>query len=151
MRIEDCYEMGLLRKRRPDLRKSERAVELAYRDLERAKRLLESEFYMESRLLSYTGMFQAARALLFKDGIYERSHACVVEYLKEVYVKKHILDMSFVTCLDALRVVRHESLYGLDVSEVPQGEAEDSYLKASKFVDKVADILSHLNRRHASF
>lgn len=74
MRIKDCYEKGLLRKRRPDPRKCERAMELAHKDLERARKLLESEFYMESRLLSYTGMFQAARALLFKDGIFERSH-----------------------------------------------------------------------------
>ncbi len=57
MRIKDCYDKGLLRKRRPDPGKSERAMELAHKDLERAEKLLESEFYMESRLLSYTGMF----------------------------------------------------------------------------------------------
>ena len=116
-------------------------MELACKDLERAERRLKSEFYMESRLLSYTGMFQAARALLFKDGIFERSHVCVVEYLKEHHVKKHIMDMSYINWLDTLRVVRHESLYGLDIVDESLGDAEDSYNKASKFIDRVAHIL----------
>ena len=67
MKLNDCYEKGLLRKRRPDPLKSKRAMELGKSDLDRASRLLESEFFMESRLLSYTGMFQAARALFLKE------------------------------------------------------------------------------------
>ena len=141
MRIKDCYSKGLLRKRRPDLGKSERAMELAYKDLERANKLLESNFYMESRLLSYTGMFQAARALLFKDGIFERSHFCVVEYLRENYVKKHILDTSYVNWLDTLRTIRHESLYGLEIAEETSEEAEDALEKASRFIEKIASIV----------
>ena len=141
MRIKDCYSKGLLRKRRPDQGKSERAMELAYKDLERANKLLESNFYMESRLLSYTGMFQAARAILFKDGIFERSHFCVVEYLRENYVKKHILDMSYVNWLDTLRTIRHESLYGLEIVEETSEDAEDALDKASKFIEKIASIL----------
>lgn len=141
MRIKECFDLGLLRKRSPDTLKSKRAIELARLDVERALKLLESKFYMESRLLSYTGMFQAARALLFKDGIFERSHACVVEYLREFYVKKHILGVNFVAWLDTLRVDRHETLYGLDIKEVSREEAEDSYSKALKFVDIIEEIL----------
>jgi len=142
MRIKDCYDKGLLRKRRPDPEKSERAMELARKDLERAGNLLKSEFYMESQLLSYTAMFQAARALLFRDGVFERSHACVVEYLKEYFVNKHVLDISFVNWLDTLRVVRHESLYGLDIVDESPHEAEDSYDKASRFIEKIDNILN---------
>lgn len=141
MRLSDCFDKGLLRIRRPDLLKCKRALELARSNLDRAARLLDSEFYMESRLLSYTGMFQAARALLFKDGVFERSHACVVEYLKVNYAKKHILDISFINWLDTLRVERHETLYGLDLIDVTKDEAEDSYKKAARFIDKIADIL----------
>lgn len=142
MRIKDCYDKGLLRKRRPDPEKCERAMVLARKDLERAENLLKSEFYMESQLLSYTAMFQAARALLFKDGVFERSHACVVEYLKEYFVKEHTLDISFVNWLDTLRVVRHESLYGLDIVDESSSEAEDSYDKASRFIEKIDEILN---------
>ncbi len=142
MKLKDCYEKGLLRKRRPDSLKSKRAIELAKSDLDRAAKLMESEFYMESRLLSYTGMFQAARALLFKDGVFERSHACVVEYLKVNYTKKHTLDINYVNWLDSLRIERHESLYGLDLIDVSKEEAEDALSKGLKFVEKVTEILS---------
>ena len=143
MKLKDCYEKGLLRKRRPDLLKSKRATELAKSDLDRAARLMESEFYMESRLLSYTGMFQAARALLFKDGAFERSHACVVEYLRVNHTKKHILDINYVNWLDSLRVERHETLYGLDIIDVSKEEAEDALSKGLKFVEKIIAILEN--------
>jgi len=142
VRLKDCYEKGLLRKRRPDPLKSKRAMELAKSDLDRAARLLKSEFFMESRLLSYTGMFQVARALLFKDGVFERSHACVVEYLRENYTKKHILDINYVNWLDSLRVERHETLYGLELIDVSKEEAEDALGKGLKFVEKVTELLS---------
>jgi uncharacterized protein (UPF0332 family) len=141
MTLKDCYDRGLLRKRRPDKAKCLRAMELAHLDLERAGKLLRSEFFMESQLLSYTAMFQAARALLFRDGVFERSHACVAEYLREKYVKPHILEINFVNWLDDLRVVRHESLYGLDIVEDSSCEAEDSYDKASRFIEKVDMLL----------
>lgn len=142
MRLKDCYEKGLLRKRRPDPLKSKRAIELARSDLDRAARLLESEFFMESRLLSYTGMFQAARALMFQDGVFERSHACVVEYLKVNYTKKHKLDINYVNWLDSMRVERHETLYGLELIDVSKEEAEDALSKGLKFLEKVTDLLS---------
>lgn len=142
MRLKDCYDKGLLRKRRSDPLKSKRAMELAKSDLDRAARLLESEFFMESRLLSYTGMFQAARALMFKDGVFERSHACVVEYLRVNYTRKHILDINYVNWLDSLRVERHETLYGLELIDVSKEEAEDALSKGLKFVEKVTDLLS---------
>jgi uncharacterized protein (UPF0332 family) len=141
VKLGDCYDKGLLRKRRPDPLKCKRALELAKADLKRAARLMESEFYMESRLLSYTGMFQAARALLFKDGVFERSHACVVEYLRVNYCKKHILDINYVNWLDTLRVDRHETLYGLDIIDVSKDEAEDALSKGLKFVEKINEIL----------
>ena len=141
MRLEDCYNKGLLRRRRPDILKSERALEIAKEDLNRAMELLNHSFYIESRLISYTAMFQAARALLFKDGVFERSHACVVEYLRKNYTREHILGTNYINWLDSLRVDRHESLYGLEKMDVTQEDANDSYQKASKFIQKIEEIL----------
>jgi len=141
MRIKDCFDKGLLRKRRPDLLKSERAMEIATDDLDRALELMNHSFYIDTRLWSYTAMFQAARSLLFKDGIFERSHACVVEYLRRNYVQEHVLGANYINWLDNLRVDRHESLYGLERTKVTLQEAEDSYFKAQKFITKIEDIL----------
>lgn len=141
MRLEDCFEKGLLRRRRPDLLKVRRAMEIARIDLDRAKRLMAKEFYMESTLFCYTGMFQAARALLFKDGIFERSHVCVIEYLKEHYVRNHILGVNYLSWFDSMRIDRHEALYGLEVREVSCEEAEESLRRASEFVGEIEDRL----------
>ncbi|MFQ5910258.1 MAG: HEPN domain-containing protein [Thermoplasmata archaeon] len=141
MRLEDCFEKGLLRRRRPDLLKVRRAMEIARMDSDRAKRLMDKEFYMESTLFCYTGMFQGARALLFKDGIFERSHVCVIEYLKEHYVRNHILGVNYLSWLDSMRIDRHEALYGLEVREVSREEAKESLRRASEFVGEIEDRL----------
>ena len=141
MNLQECFEKGLLRKRRPDILKSKRAMELAVDDLDRARMLIEKEFYMESTLLSYTGMFQAARALLFNDGVFERSHWCLVEYLKERYVKNHILAINHVNWLDVMRTERHAALYGLERAATTRGEAEESHRRASVFISEVERIL----------
>ena len=59
----------------------------------------------------YTAMFHAARAILFRDGIKERSHICVVTYIKEKY--PHLSE--YANTLDSYRKSRHTMLYGLEV------------------------------------
>ena len=55
-------------------------------------------------------MLHAARALLFMDGVKERSHACVVVYLKERYGKDSRL-VKYFNLLDSYRISRHEIVY----------------------------------------
>jgi len=74
MKTSDCFKKRLLRNITPDKLKMKKALEMA-------EYLFSNEFYEESIVSSYTSMFQAARALLFRDGIIEKSHACVVAYL----------------------------------------------------------------------
>ncbi|MCP8321946.1 MAG: HEPN domain-containing protein, partial [archaeon] len=45
-----------------------------------------------SIIASYNTVFHAARALLFKDGIKEKSHWAVARYLEYEYVNKGKLD-----------------------------------------------------------
>lgn len=141
MRLDDCFEKGLLRQRRPDSLKVRRAVEIARMELNRAEKLMEKKFFMESTLFCYTGMFQAARALLFKDGVFERSHVCVIEYLREHYVKNHLLGVDLLSWLDSMRIDRHETLYGLEIKEVSRAEAMESLRRASDFVDEIEKML----------
>ncbi|MCD4842461.1 MAG: HEPN domain-containing protein [Methanosarcinales archaeon] len=96
MSVNKCFEKRLLRKSRPDKLKSMKALDMSARALEQAEKLMEHEFYEQVILYSYTSMFQGARALLFKDGIIEKSHYCVVEYLKENYLKTGKLDQKLI-------------------------------------------------------
>jgi uncharacterized protein (UPF0332 family) len=57
---------------------------------------------------AYTSMLNFARALLFSEGIREKSHFCTVEYLRHNYVT-HYGDL--IEKLDVLRRERHLTLY----------------------------------------
>lgn len=142
MNIKECFEKRLLKKGRPDRLKSEKALEISEKNLLRGERLLKHGFYSEAIVSSYTAMFQSARALLFKDGIFERSHYCVIEYLKDSYVKKHLLSPDFLHSIDVYRTQRHEALYGLEEISYEKDEVEDAIEKAKKFIKAVSQIIN---------
>lgn len=66
----------------------------------------------------YNAFFHVARALLFKDGIKERSHFCIARYVEDKYVNTKLLNMDFLNYLDTLRDARHETQYSLDFAEI---------------------------------
>ena len=139
MRVNDCFKKRLLRKGKHDFLKAQKALEMSERKRERAENLFENGFYEESIVSSYTRMFQAARALLFRDGITEKSHVCVIAYLREYYVKS--LGPDRISWLDTYRLERHESFYGLDPSELDKQEAKDAIDKTEKFFGSIKDIV----------
>ncbi len=145
MRVDDCFEKRLLRRTTPDPLKVTKALEMAAVKKERAIDLFENDFFEESIVASYTSMFQAARALLFHDGVIEKSHACVVAYLKEHH--SSTLGPGKINWLDTYRLERHESFYGLEKSNVDEHEAEDALEKSEKFLETVQKILSSLNKK----
>lgn len=87
MRLDECFKKRLLRRERPDLEKCKRSIEVAAAKLDGAQRTFKHGLPDATVVLAYTAMFHAARAILFRDGVVEKSHICVVEYLKEKYVK----------------------------------------------------------------
>ena len=139
MRADDCFKKRLLRITKPDELKVTKALEMAEVKKERAFELFEDDFFEESIVASYTSMFQAARAILFHDGIIEKSHACVVAYLREHYSSK--LGQNMINWLDTYRLERHESFYGLEKTTIDEDEAKDAFEKSEKFLELVQQIL----------
>lgn len=140
MRLDDCFKKRLLRADKPDILKSNKALKMANLKIERAGELLESGFYEESIVSSYTGMFHSARALLFKDGITERSHACVIAYLSKEYGQS--LGQDRISWIDTYRLERHESFYGLEASGMDKYESKDALNKAEKFLESIKNIIN---------
>ena len=87
MRLKDCYSEGLLKKETPSKDKAKKSLHLAEEALNKAKDNNRMGHYDVALVLCYTSMFRAARAVLFMDGIKERSHICIIIYLKEMYPK----------------------------------------------------------------
>ena len=146
MRTSDCFKKRLLRKTKPDKLKMKKALEMAELKRDRAEDLFNNEFYEESIVSSYTCMFQAARALLFLDGVIEKSHACVVSYLRENYATT--LGHDKISWLDTYRLERHESFYGLEKSTIDKQEAEDALEKSERFLYSVNKVLRNSNQRN---
>jgi uncharacterized protein (UPF0332 family) len=81
-------------------------------------------------------MFHAARSLLYRDGIKERSHLCVIAYLQETYPNLKTLALQ----LDTYRRNRHNSCYALDFL-VSDNEAVKAIEDAQSFYQKIQKII----------
>jgi len=142
VKLKECFEKRLLRRERPDLEKSERSMEVAEAKLDEAEKALSHKLFDATIILAYTAMFHAARAILFRDGIMEKSHICLIEYLREKYVNTGKLSEATVNTLDILRIDRHETLYGLEAKS-NEKEAKYSFKKAKEFLATVKRLIEY--------
>ncbi|MDI6738484.1 MAG: HEPN domain-containing protein [Nanoarchaeota archaeon] len=139
MDINDCFVQGLLRKDRPDIEKADKSIQRARHKLENASAAFDASIYEDAVINAYAAMFHAARALLFRDGVVEKSHFGVYVYIKEKYHAK--LEARFINELNALRLERHELWYGLESTEVKEAEAEEVIGVAKEFIKAVDKLL----------
>jgi len=138
MNVDDCFKKRMLRKIMPDEDKAKRSLEIAENKLVTAKDSFEKELYGPAIIYGYTSMFHSSRALLYKDGIQEKSHICLVLYIRENYKDK--IPPYLINSLDSFRKERHETLYGLDFIETRK-DAELSIIDAEKLHNTVKNIL----------
>ena len=135
---EDCFKFRLLRKIKPDKDKSKKSLEIAESRLERAKEALKINIFDFVILESYMSMFHAARALLYKDGIQEKSHYAISIYLKEKYSSK--IPLPVINFLEIHRTERHEAMYGLEYK--PEKKDAGLALKdAEIFIKEIKKII----------
>ena len=78
---EDCFTFRLLRKIKPDLDKSKKSLELARQKFAGAENAVKLGVFEFAIIESYMSMFHASRAILYKDGIQEKSHFAIYIYL----------------------------------------------------------------------
>lgn len=108
MTYEDCLKRGRLRRSRIEGNVVERTLKMAQDDLHSAEGSIERDECAWSLVQSYSSMLNCARAILFHDGYVEKSHYCVVEYLRYHHydeLEDHI------ERLDLMRKERHQILY----------------------------------------
>ncbi len=123
--LSDCFERKLLTNTSPSTGLARKSLKQAELFLTDAEDLIKIGKERMAIIALYNAFFHTARALLFKDGIKERSHFCIARYLEEKYVYKKVLNANFLNYLDTLRDARHETQYSLDVPtmEIDMGAA----------------------------
>lgn len=138
--IEDCFRQGLLRRVEPSLTKSKESIAEAREWLSEARKNVEAEAYKSAISSLYLAIFHSARAVLFRDGVREKSHYCVGVYLGK-YVEQGVLEEDWVLIFDRMRSVRHTDQYSFQIH--PSKEEVDSGIDiAGKFMNRMEKLLS---------
>jgi len=111
--LEDLFKQGLLKKAARSKELAAKSLGQAAYFLGEAQDLIALKKERMAVIALYSAMFHCTRALLYRDGIKEKSHYAVARYLEYEYVEKGIIDRKYVLVRDILRDYRHESLYSL--------------------------------------
>lgn len=138
-RLDDCYERGLLRTVEPSEEKARASLAQAHEWVEEAKKDLEIGAVRSALAAVYMGYFHAARALLYRDGIREKSHYCIGLYL-ETYVNKGHLEEEWVALFDHIRGLRQADQYSLE-SRPTEQEAGSAIKGAGRFITRFEVLL----------
>ena len=136
MWVKDCFKDGLLRKTKPSKQYAVKSLDTSLSYIQNAKDNIKMNNNNLVIFCSYTAMFHAARGLLYRDGVKERSHICVVSYLRETYPNLKRLSNQ----LDAYRRNRHNTLYALDVL-ISDDEAHQAIKDAELFYEQIKNII----------
>ena len=138
MENNDLFEKKLLKEIPKDIEKVNSSARVSEMKLDEARRLFSAEFFGNSLLSVYISMFHIARAILYKEGIQEKSHYAVYAYLKNNFSDK--LPLELLNSFNHLREERHGILYGFE-ENISKEQVENSILEAEEFIQEVKKIL----------
>lgn len=139
-KVEECFEQGLLKRIRPNLNYAGQSIKQAEHFLDEAETLIQSDIKDMAFIALYNASFHAARALLFRDGVKERSHYCVCKYIEENYQIKELVTMQQAVVLDSLRTKRNDIQYSLEQPEIEE-DFNEIFGEVSAFIERVKEII----------
>jgi len=114
----ECFEKGLLKKDIPSLDLAKKSLRQAEFFLKETADLIELDKKQIAVISLYNAFFHISRALLYKDGIKEKSHYCIAKYVEEEYVNNNKLDAKFLNAFETIMSVRHNIQYSTEVVEI---------------------------------
>ena len=139
-KLDECFNKGLLREERPSSDLAKKSLKQSDFFLKEALDLLELGKSQIAVLSLYNAYFHASRALLYKDGIKERSHYCIARYLEEKYVNKKLLDVRFLNGFETIMSLRHNVQYSTDKIEIDEDLSELSNI-CGEFIVHVSKLI----------
>jgi len=83
-RLDECYERGLLRKVAASNDKAMQSLAQAREWVIEAGYDCDAGSLRSALMAAYMGYFHAARAVLFRDGVREKSHYCIGVHLEPI-------------------------------------------------------------------
>ncbi|MGA2913270.1 MAG: HEPN domain-containing protein [Methanoregula sp.] len=138
-RLEECYERGLLRKVAASNEKAIQSLAQALEWVNEAGYDCDAGSLRSALMAAYMGYFHAARAVLFRDGVREKSHYCIGVYL-ESYRERGMLEDEWVLQFDRMRGLRQDDQYRLDARPTLE-EVRQAVADAGKFIQRIELLL----------
>lgn len=84
-----CLQKGKITEFTPGKRLFGKELKIAEDDWLSAQKSFAEENFKWSIIQSYYSMFHSARALLYLEGYREKSHFCLIESIRALYVEKN--------------------------------------------------------------
>jgi len=138
-RLDECYERGLLRKVAASNDKAMQSLAQAREWITEAGYDCDAGSLRSALMAAYMGYFHAARAVLFRDGVREKSHYCIGVYL-ESYREKGLLEDEWILQFDRMRGLRQSDQYSLDARPTLM-EVRQAVNDAAFFIERIDRLL----------
>jgi len=136
--FEECLSAGHIKKITPSENQAHEQFSKAQTLFEEAKKSMEIENPNSAVIASYAALLDASRAVMFRNGYREKSHACVVKYLEAKYSDE--LGMDTIYLLDQYRDRRHKTLYSGSYYPTME-EAKQMVSFTGEFLGKIEKVL----------
>ncbi len=139
-KLDKCFEEGKLQLVLPSEKKAGESLRASRENLNEANEALKNGIVRAATNSCYVAIFHAARALLFRDGIREKSHFCLEQYLN-TFVISGKLEPKWITFFASMRDKRDTNQYGFQPPPTRE-EIESSVHLAAQFVDRMESLLN---------
>lgn len=136
--FENCLRRGKIREFSRGKALVKKEIEVAFLDLKSARESFKNKNYKWATIQTYYSMFHSARVLLYSKNYKEKSHYCLVEAIRVLYVEKGLLSHQFVEALQKAKNLREDADYHSDFNK----EGAEILIKlAREFLAEVKQIL----------
>lgn len=133
----DCFKSGKIKKFSPGKNLVIKEFRLAEEDFKIAQESFRDKNFRWCIIQIYYSMFHSARALLYFKNFREHSHYCLIQAVKELYVKSGEIDIFFIEALLEAKNLREAADYYGDYSSI---NAKKLLNKAKRFIEKAKEI-----------
>jgi uncharacterized protein (UPF0332 family) len=141
--FDQCLVKGKIKQFSPGPKLAKKELKLAEDDLKISLRSIKDENYKWSIIQSYYSMFHSARSLLYCQSYREKSHFCLIEAVRTLFVEKGHLDMALVESLAEAKALREAADYYGDFSEI---NCKKLATKAKEFLAMAKKLSSKMTK-----
>lgn len=133
-----CLTHGKIKRFTPGPKLARKELKLAGEDLAISSKSLKEKKFRWSIIQAYYSMFHSARALLYSEEYREKSHFCLIEAVRTLFIEADKLDVVLLEALIEAKNLREAADYYGDFSEV---NCKKLAKRAKEFLRAVEDIL----------